>query len=86
MTIARSGFPCRGQHCRATITWALTSTGARIPLEEVTIYEFGPDLETARVVARRGFISHFLTCPDRSWFSHTGTAPRKPEPPRGAAE
>ena len=68
---------CRG--CGAPIVWALTHTGARIPLDPRSpVYELGHEygtdgLPVARVAGERFLVSHFRTCPKADEFSRTRT-------------
>ncbi len=56
---------CRG--CGASILWAVTPAGKKMPLDEkaITVCEVVGD-EIVRQV--RGHVSHFATCPKASTF------------------
>ena len=62
---------CRG--CGAEITWAFTTNGKRIPLNEPSeprfILRFAPDGQP-QAIGMATFISHFATCPKADEFRH----------------
>jgi hypothetical protein len=70
--------PCKG--CGRRIRWAVSPTGADLPLEEVYAYWLEPGIAGARPRAVRSeapvWIPHFLTCKERDRFS--GTSRQKP--------
>jgi hypothetical protein len=63
--------PCKG--CGRPIRWAVSPSGADLPLEEVYAYWLEPGVAGARTRVVRAdapvWISHFLTCKDRGRFS-----------------
>jgi hypothetical protein len=66
--------PCKG--CGRPIRWAVSPTGADIPLEEVHAYWVEPGVGGAKAQAVRSeapvWISHFLTCTERDRFGGAG--------------
>lgn len=60
--------PCRG--CGGPIIWAISPTGARIPLDaRAPVYMVQTDQGSTRAVRSTHYVSHFCTCPNASEFS-----------------
>jgi hypothetical protein len=63
--------PCKA--CGRRVRWAVSPTGADLPLEEVYAYWLEPGIEGGRPRAVRSeapvWIAHHLTCKDRDRVS-----------------
>lgn len=76
--MTRVASPTSTCSCGATITWARNPrTGRSVPLVQVTEYAIAPEEKsggTSNVVtgSRKGWISHFLTCPHRDRYTAHG--------------
>ena len=69
MPLPRSGFPCKGKGCQKYVipVWDAERSTVNL-LEEAMVYRFTADLDRPTVVSERGFVSHFLRCPDPKMF------------------
>ena len=60
--------PGHCEKCRAAIFFAPTDKGGNAPLDAVPVTTMQVDHARRCVVSRRGYVSHFATCPNAAEF------------------